>query len=147
MQLDRTNLLLIALILWLAFAGEGGGIGPSPEPAPFPARGLAVLMVYESEKADDLTKGQRAILYGREMREFLNAKCVKGPDGTTPEYRVWDKDTDASDDAETWQKAMAVPRQADRWLVVSNGTSGYSGPLPEQPEEFKAIVNRFASSQ
>jgi hypothetical protein len=91
-----------------------------------------------------LPAGQRAILYGKANREFLNAKTAPGPDGRTRSWRIYDADTDVTAEAKVWQDAMAVPRQSLPWLVVSNGRTGFSGPLPADPAAFQAIVNQHA---
>jgi hypothetical protein len=117
---------------------------PTPDTAPFPATGLHVLIVFETADAVALPAGQRAILYGKANREFLNAKTAPGPDGRTRSWRIYDADTDVTAEAKVWQDAMAVPRQSLPWLVVSNGRTGFSGPLPADPAAFQAIVNQHA---
>lgn len=113
--------------------------------APFPSTGMAVLITYESSRLNELTAGQRAIIFGGPTRRLLDAKTAMGPDGRTPEYRIWDDETDASAEREVWQKAMAVPRQSDLWLAISNGRGkGFSGPLPADPAAFADILNRLA---
>lgn len=127
--------------------------GPDPEPEPepvdpddkppFPADGLHVLMVFETATQNQLPAGQRSILFARSVREFLNGKTAKGPEGS-PAYRIWDADTDVSGAAKVWQDAMAVPRQSLPWLIVNNGRAWYSGPLPADPAAFQELVNKYA---
>ncbi len=119
-------------------------VPPSP-PAPIPVEGLRVLMVYETGDASKtLSLGQRGILFGKSVREALAAKCVKGPDGVTPEFRIYDKDVDASGDSRLWRDAVA--RTKDKtlpWLIISNGKTGYEGPMPKDAGEFLALVEKI----
>jgi hypothetical protein len=65
------------------------------------------------------------------LRDYLFAACPKGPDGKTPEYRIWPDAVDASGESKLWQDAYKLPRERTPWIVVSNGTTGYQGPLPD----------------
>lgn len=152
MKVRLPGVLLVALVSFFAGRASDGFTFPRlpdfvpivvPRPAPpFPVNGLTVLVTYESEKASSLTSGQRAILFGRDVRDFLDAKAAMGSDGRTREYRIWDDDTDASAESETWQKAMAVPRQSEAWVVAVGPKGWESKPLPQSPEEFKALVGK-----
>ena len=101
---------------------------PPPSPAPIPEPGFRVLMVYETQ--DRLTSAQKSVLMAGDVRTYLNAKCAKGADGRTPEWRLWDKDVDPKNEAPLWQAAFKRPRASYPWVLVSNGTKGYEGPLP-----------------
>lgn len=123
-----------------------------PKPAPIAEPGLRVLIIYESgPKGDEkLTKEQEAILYGETVWNYLASKCVKEPSGN-PATRIYDKDASPTD-LPVWQTALKRPRlKADGtpdptipWVIISNGTTGYEGPLPKTVEEFKALVDRYA---
>lgn len=102
---------------------------PPKPPAPIPTAGLRVLVVYEATaKGPLLTSAQANELYGEEFAKWLNANCVKV--GTQAEWRIWDTDTQTAGASELWQKAMARPRSVIPWLLVSNGVTGWEGPLP-----------------
>lgn len=124
--------------------GPGPGPGPTPGPAPIPAAGLRVLMVFETAEATKLPPAQQAILYGAEMRAMLNSKCTVGADGKTKEWRIYDKDLSMANESKLWQDAMARPRTTVPWIIVSNGTDGYEGPLPATVDEAKKLVEKFA---
>ena len=134
--------------------GEPGPMPPEPKPpepkppepkppdvAPIPLDGFRVLIVHES--ADNLTPAQKAILTAQAVRQYLNAKCVKGPDGVTGEWRIWDKDIDASGDAKHWQDALKRPRTGTPWIVISTGRAGFEGPLPTTVAETLTLLKKW----
>lgn len=115
---------------------------PKPvDPPPIPAAGLHVLVVFETGKA--LPPGQQSILYGKAVRDYLQANCVVGPDGKTKQFRIYDQDVDASRDSKLWADAMKRPRASVPWVVVSNGKTGFEGPLPENPDKFLELVRKY----
>lgn len=124
--------------------GPGPPGPPAPDPAPIPLDGLRVLIVYESKDATRLPPGQRLIFTSGLVRTFLNESCVKGPDGRTPEWRLYDQDTPVENELPHWRDALARPRASVPWLVVSNGEAGFEGPLPDSVAEFMAVVTSFA---
>jgi hypothetical protein len=124
--------------------------GPTPGPAPIPLPGLRVLLVTETDANHPLTAGQREVLRGRDVRDFLRGKCVTNaanPDGA---WRIIDQHTDQTQtgdpDGATWAEAMKRPRTSVPWVVISNGTAGYEGPLPPDTNatKFKELVGRYA---
>jgi hypothetical protein len=117
--------------------------GPTPGPAPIEGEGLRVLFVVESAEASKLPKGQQDILYGAASREILNRHCVKGDDGKTPDWRILDADSKYDDTNNRWAKALNRPRQSMPWVIISNGNSGYEGPLPDSVEEFALLLDAY----
>jgi hypothetical protein len=116
---------------------------PPPTPPPLPADGKRVLIVYESIESAKLTADQSAAINGTPFRAYLTRVVSKGPDGVTPEWRIWDKDVSLASVSDTWKKAMALERKSVPWLIVSNGISGYSGVLPKTMPEIEAIVQQY----
>lgn len=116
---------------------------PLPEPAPIPVAGFRVLIVYETADLSRMPAAQSAIIYSKSVRDFLNAKCVVGPDSKTKEFRIYDKDVDASGESKIWQDAMKRPRTSVPWLIVSDGTQGYEGPLPADVDATLAILRKY----
>ena len=113
-------------------------VPPKPDP-PIPISGLRVLVVYESSQAGDVAK----IIAAKDVVSYLDAKCAKGKDGKSPEWRFLDKDTNLAS-ADKWVKdAMARPRQSIPWLIVSNGVSGFEGPVPATAEATLALLKKF----
>lgn len=114
---------------------------PDPEPtpddkAPFPADGLHVLIVYESAKVGDLTADQRAIILGTDVRGALDSAVPK-------RYRIYDQDADLQYVAPVWKDAMAVPRTSLPWVAISNGRTGYTGPLDMTAAEFRTMLEDY----
>lgn len=117
---------------------------PEPGPTPIPTKGFRALIVYESSDLSSYPAKQVDILFNKTLREYLNQKCVKGEDGKTPEYRIFDKDISPKNESKIWQDAMARARSGLPWLLVSNGESGWEGPLPGTLEETMAILKKYA---
>jgi hypothetical protein len=149
---------LIDPVYWRIVAGQGPMPPPGPEPepkpkpkpvdpAPIPVAGLRVLIVEEATQRHTLSQGQRAILLGKQFRDFLELKCVVGPDSRTKEYRIYDADISMSGESKLWQDVMKRPRSSIPWIVISNGTTGFEGPLPNSVEDAIALVNKYGASQ
>lgn len=115
---------------------------PKVDP-PIAGEGLKILIVFDEQNQNKLPAGQQALLYGKEMRDFLNSKCVVGPDGKTKEFRIWDKDTDATSESKQWQDAFKRNRTANPWIVISNGKTGFEGPLPKSVSEAMELIKKF----
>jgi hypothetical protein len=116
---------------------------PPPDPAPIAQPGLRVLVVYETAELSKMPAGQRAVIYDRRVREYLNAKCPVGPDGKTREWRIWDKDVDTAGKSKLWQNAMRRPRKSTPWILISTKIEGYEGPLPATVDETLALIKRY----
>lgn len=112
------------------------GPAPTPDPpAPIPEPGFRVLFVFE---ADDLTaypRGQVNAMRAGEVRDYLAARCAKGADGKTPEWRAYDQHTPMDAAPKLWRDAMARPRASLPWVVVSDGKTGFEGPVPFNPAD------------
>jgi hypothetical protein len=123
---------------------------PTPDPAPIPTAGFRVLMIYESADLSTLPAKQLNVLYDKGIRDYLNSKCVKGDDGKTPAWRIWDKDVDASKDDKVWGEAMTKAKGVTGfktpWLVVSNGKTGFSGPLPADTTSALTLLKKYGDS-
>ena len=123
------------------------GPGPSPPSpdAPIEGTGLRVLFVYES--AIPLSKEHQTIVYGQKVRDYLNKYAAKGDDGKTPDWRLLDADTTYTDPNNRWAKALARPRTTLPWLVISNGVTGWEGPLPTSEEEVILAIDSFVTAK
>lgn len=123
--------------------GPGPDPGPTPGPAPIPVAGFRVLMLYEEEDKAKYPASQLSVLTGRAVRDYLESKCVVGPDSKTREYRIWDKDVDASPESKHWQDALKRPRTALPWVIISDGKTGFEGPLPQTIEETLTLLKKY----
>lgn len=121
---------------------------PKPNPddpkPPMPGEGFRVLIVLESLDLSNLPSSQVAALTAREVREYLNAKCVK--DNGQAEWRIWDKDTDISRESDHWKEAMKRPRSTVPWLLISNGKEGYEGPMPKDTASLLAELKKIGGN-
>jgi hypothetical protein len=118
---------------------------PVPIVQPFPVPGFRLLVVYESDPATSkpkLTQEQGAILTGAAVRQLLSARCVKDSKGA-PEFRFLDEDADMSNAAPHWQEAMKRARRSLPWLIISDGVTGWEGPLPETVAKFTELIGTF----
>lgn len=109
--------------------------------APISESGFRVLIVEEAQERVKLPASQLSIFTSEELTDYCNAKCVKV--NNTPEYRIYDKDVKFTNESDVWKKAMAIERKSLPWLIVSNGRSGYSGPLPLTIDETMKILKRY----
>ncbi len=140
----------LARVAFVLVVGDAPPPGPTPpgptpdppSPAPIPGAGLRVLLVYEAADLARYPAGQVAALYSQEVRDYLNAKCPKGP-GQQPEWRCWDKDVPTANESATWQNAMKRPRASTPWIIVSNGTAGFEGPLPASVADLLALLRKY----
>lgn len=112
---------------------------PTPSDPPIAGDGLRVLIIYNSKAEDKLTKGQQDVIFGSKFRTYINSAVVMGPDGKTPERRIWPEDIQAGDEDKKWINALKRPRTASPWLIVSNGKTGYEGPLVDEDSTVKKI--------
>lgn len=128
--------------------GPGPGPGPTPDPdvkPPIPVAGFRFLIVEESAERSKLPAAQREIMGSTVLRLDLTSKCAKGPDGKTPEWRIFDKDAPMAAESKLWQDAMTRPRKSLPWLIISNGTTGYEGPLPATIDAVLELTKKFGS--
>jgi hypothetical protein len=118
-----------------------------PGPAPIEGLGLRVLFLVESFDRSTLSPGHREILFGEKMAQYLNANCVKSDDGKQPEWRVLDPETRFTNQDARFAKALARARSSHPWLIISNGETGYEGPLPDTVEETMLLIDSFIKSK
>lgn len=117
---------------------------PEPDPTPpIPADGKRVLILYESAELSLYPQSQVNQFTSATLREYLRTHCSAGPINGTPEFRIWDKDTDISNAPQVWKDAMALQRGTLPQLIVSNGIEGFSGPLPATEAETLAILRKY----
>lgn len=116
---------------------------PAPTPAPIPVAGLRVLMVFDKHSKTPVTKEQLAVMDGQRFRDFLNTKCVMSQDGKTKDWKIWAADTPMDLATPLWRDAMARKRTSHPWMLISNGVTGWEGPLPATIEEAMSLVSKY----
>lgn len=117
--------------------------GPKP-PAPIPGPGFRALIVYPAEGLTQMPAAQQLIIFGQETRNYLTARTPLGPDGRTREWRMYPDGVDTAGESQLWRDAMARPRASVPWVVLSNGATGYEGPLPATPAAFLDLAKKYA---
>lgn len=128
--------------------------GPGPKPpepkpdgkAPIAGEGFRVLVIYESAELPKLPAAQSAILYAASVRDYLRARCAKDADNPQGAWRMWDKDVDASAESQPWKDAMKRERKSLPWVLISNGRTGYEGPLPGTITETLTLLQRYGGA-
>lgn len=130
---------------------------PTPKPpVPVPSsyiinpNGLAVLILEESTTRNQLPRPQLEALLSGNARAYLAKTCAKGDDGTTPEYRIFDKDLDGEYIAyenDRWKKAMkqAVVDSNGKlpWVLISNSKTGASLPMPGNEKDYLELLKKY----
>jgi hypothetical protein len=115
---------------------------PTPDPAPIPVAGYRVLMVYDKANPTAVTKGQFDAIYGQSVRDFLEKNCVKV--GNVAEYKIWPNTVDVSVLPDVWKQAMTqVDTKQMPYMIVSNGTTGWKGKIPESSTDMLTILNKY----
>lgn len=119
---------------------------PDPPTPPVPVGALRVLIVFENTEAKTYPITQQSVLYGKTFRDALDAKTPLGPDGKTHEWRMWDKDVDASAERPVWGDLLKRERKSLPWLILAGETGGtyYEGPLPTTVTEAVALLDKYA---
>lgn len=121
---------------------------PTPSPAPIEGAGFRVLIVYETSAV--ISSPQRAAITSNDVRTYLNGKCARV--NNHPEWRILDPDQAMTAGA-IWAKALARPMQltktvdgkevAQAWVIISNGVTGFEGPVPDEPGKFLDLLKKY----
>jgi hypothetical protein len=125
--------------------------GPDPLP-PIPGAGFRVLIVTETKDLSTLPSAQVQAMTAKEVTDYLDSHCVK--DNNQPEYRRFDKDTDLSKASSVWQEAMNRVTNKDQkhpdtkytslpWILVTNGKTGFEGPLPANTASLMTLLKQY----
>lgn len=122
--------------------------GPDPKPdpnkpAPIPLVGFRVLIIEETSQRSKLTPGQFNFMFGKVNRDWLDSVCTI--ETGQPGYRIYDKDATGVNDAQQWPRdTLKRPRGNELpWVVISNGVTGFEGPLPVTESDCKALVQKY----
>lgn len=123
---------------------------PQPD-APIKEPGFRVLIVEETADRSKLPVTQAVIMTSATFRNYLRNACVA--DSTASDgkaWRIWDKDTDATNELKLWQDALKSAKSVKDfktpWIVVSNGKTGYSGPLPDTLQATMDLCKKYETT-
>lgn len=114
------------------------------EPSPIPDIGFRVLITYSNDSKSSLSRDQLAIIDSSDLREWLDAHCVKDAQNV-PEWRIWASEIQTNPDQPIWQKLMGLERKSEPWITISTGRTGFSGPLPANEAETIKLLEKYAS--
>lgn len=124
--------------------GPNPPVPPDPGPGPTPVAGLHVLILYESETVQTLPVAQQAILFNKDIREWL--------DGVTPlvgkqhTWRIWDKDVDARAETAAWRGLMqGATAKKVPWLIIGDGAGKviHEEALPADVMAAKVVIQKY----
>ena len=123
--------------------------GPTPGPtpdgtAPINKPGLYVLIVFETEKIQDLTEDQQTIIGSTKLRAFLNSNCATAED-KKPAYKIMDEGQILGDDSvlAVWKTAAELKPELGARIIISNGKTGTIDKLPAGVDETIALVTKY----
>lgn len=119
---------------------------PAPGPAPIPVDGFRALLVFEKTELNKLPASQLNAVYSEKVRAYLQSHCVASPDGKTKEFRYYDQNDNLANDSKVWQDAFARPRTKVPWIVLSNGKTGYEGPVPLTEAELLQLLTKYGGA-
>lgn len=142
-SVEKWAWVVVITSLLLHLASQGGLPIPTPTPptpkppAPIPIAGLHGLIVYESKDQSKLPPEQLAALTADAPRAIFRAK--------QGELRVFDQDVQQIENEAKWvQDAFKRPRSATPWVIISNGKTGFEGPMPKSTKELVELVQKYA---
>ena len=98
-----------------------------------------MLIVYESKDILSLP----GWVHSGDWHNYVMTNCVKGKDGKTPEYRITDQDAPVMQSSQLWADALKRKRDSLPWLLISNGKTGYEGPLPATLAETLELAKKY----
>lgn len=123
---------------------------PTPIPTPVDPNETGKLWVVIVEEADNLTTIPSEILVAKSSSKVANyckTHCVLDQKGN-PEFKTYDDDQDIANSSESLEikdafaKAVKARQEAKMdgiWLILSNGKTGWSGPLPNEAKTLEIL--------
>lgn len=109
------------------------------DPVPVPGKVKAIIL-HESQ--------QPLAAFTPTIRSYLNSHSQVL--GGLPQWKLWDDDFEEEDLiglSQDWKDAYQAATSASNgvvpWLYLTNGTSGYSGKLPETETDLLALLKKY----
>lgn len=128
----------------------GPNPGPGPSPVPIPTSKLTVVVVKNGSILSKLSAAKLQALLSSRVRDYCDKHCNFGADGKTPEFKIYEKDTDVGRQSANIQKAfktavedMTAAKTEEPWIAISNGTTGYSGPYPDDEASVLTLLKKY----
>lgn len=118
------------LLVAAAFAMQGGGIAILPS-TPLATKG--VLIIEEKEDRGKLPSSQIAAMDSAELRGMVTE--------AGGEWRLIDDDQTM--EPGPWADAMKRERTELPWWLVSDGTRGEEGPLPDDMDGMQGVLAKY----
>ncbi len=127
--------------------GPGPGPGPDPPKPPTPVAGLRAMIVYDATAKATMPAPQQLILTAKELRDYLQAKTSKTPDGKRTLWAIWPDGADASAEAAELQALYSRKRASLPWLVIADGAGNVvsEGPLPASVPDTMAALKKWGN--
>jgi hypothetical protein len=120
-------------------AAVKAGLTDLPPPVvvdpPIPVTTLHVLVVEEMDDRNKLPASQVGIFSSTELRKWLVENNAQ--------WRMFDDDVDQTFLEQKWKDAMARPRASLPWVTISNGRTGWEGPLPKTVAETISLMEKY----
>lgn len=135
---EFVKLILLIAGLWYFTQNPVVPPGPGPEPNPHidPITATAsVLIVEETADRQNLPESQIEILRGVPFREWMDSHKVA--------YRIWDQNVNPEHETKGWQDALKASRKSLPWIYITNGSKGFSGPLPRTVDDTQALIGKY----
>ena len=120
----------------LAYTAKGDK--PSPP-------SICTVVIGGAPKPDDpkpVDPKQQTVLFDTGLRGLMNEICVAGEDGTK-EWRIYPQVSDVTHSAAIWQEAFKRSRTSVPWILISNGKTGFEGPLPGNVKDTTDLVKKY----
>jgi hypothetical protein len=140
---NTTALILIAVLLLFGLTNRSTPL-PTPVPvpvvvddAPFPSEGLTVVVIEETETRmrGELSPGHFAALTSLTVRDWAKEAGAH--------FRVFDQHTPTAGMTETEAVAFKLKADSLPWIHISNGKTGFTGPLPDGVEATIALMGKY----
>lgn len=119
---------------------------PKPSPAPIPEPGFRVLIIENTKARTKLPAEQQITLGSEELANYLDSKCVTGPDGKTKDWRIWPHDSPTASMSKIWSDAIKrQPTDTAKlpWIIISDGKTGFEGLLPIKREDTMKLLRKW----
>ena len=131
-------------IMWIAYAAlvawHFGALNldwlPIVASGPIPKDQFRVLIVYESAEGAPLQ-------ISADVRTYLRTHTADN--AGTPEWRLFDKDTDLENESDTWREIWKAsqPFKVVPCVIAIRGTSGTVEPMPATAAELLALLKKY----